>query len=113
MVANAEMSQVAPLLQLNDGQKDQVYNALYQAQVDTQDPNWIKANVGTNATDPMAILDAQAKAKEDALAKVLSPDQLATYHQQAQQQLQMQKSMMQKFAAPAAGAATTPAPVNP
>jgi len=101
-MASVQMDQLAPLLQLNDSQKDQVYSALAQEQIDTQDPNWIKANVPNGGTDPMAVMDAQAKAKEDALAKILTPDQLATYHQQAQSQLDMQKAMMQKFS-PASG----------
>jgi hypothetical protein len=108
-VASMEMNQVAPLLQLSDSQKDQVYSALYQVQQDSTDPNWIKANVST--TNPTAILDAQEKAKEDALAKILSPDQMTTYQQQAQSQLAMQKAMMQKFMPPTAGTSTAvPAP---
>jgi hypothetical protein len=107
--ASFEMNQMAPLLQLSDSQRDQVGTALYQVQLDTQDPAWIKNNVTTSPTNPLAILDAQAKAKEDALSKILSPDQLATYHQQAQSQLDMQKSMMQKFM-PATPAAPAPAP---
>jgi len=106
MVATAEMNQISPLLQLSDSQKDQVYSALYQVHLDTTDPAWIKNNL-SNPTDPTAILEAQAKAKEDALAKILSPDQLATYHQQVQSQLDMQKAMMQKFTLP------TPAPAAP
>jgi C-terminal processing protease CtpA/Prc len=86
---------------LNDAQKDQVYSALCQAQVNEQDPTWIKNNV-TNPTDPTAILDAQEKAKEDALSKVLTPDQLATFRQQMQSQLSMQKAMMQKMSPPTA-----------
>jgi len=68
MTATIEMNQVAPLLQLNDSQKDQVYSALAQVQVDSQDPGWIKNNVPNMSTDPAAILDAEAKAKEDALS---------------------------------------------
>ena len=56
----------------------------------------MSASPGSPA-NPIAFLDAQAKAKEDALAKILTPDQLATYHQQAQAQLDMQKSMMQNY----------------
>jgi hypothetical protein len=113
MTASVEMNQIAPLLQMSDSQKDQVYSALAQAQLDAQDPNWIKNNVPTSSSNPLAILDAEAKAKEAALSKILTPDQLAAYQQQAQSQLDMQKAMMQKFsptpgnapaAAPAAGA---------
>ena len=99
-MASVEMNQMAPLLQLNDSQKDQVYSALAQVQSDSQDPAWIKNNVPTSPANPLAILDAQAKAKEDALAKILTPDQLAAYHQQAQSQLDMQKAMMQKLMPP-------------
>jgi hypothetical protein len=120
MVATSEMNQVAPLLQLSDSQKDQVYSAFYQVQTDMQDPNWIKTNMAAGgATNPTAILDAQAKAKEDALSKILTPDQLATYHQQAQAQLDLQKSMMQKFSpatvtvAPAQAAPAPAPPTNP
>jgi hypothetical protein len=108
-MASMEMNQVAPLLQLTDAQKDQVGNALYQVQLDSQDPEWIKKNTPSSTGGPLQMLDIQAKAKEDALAKILTPDQLATYHQQAQSQLQLQKTMMQKFM-PAAASSTPPAP---
>lgn len=115
--ASFEMNQMAPLLQLSETQKDQVSTALYQVQLDTQDPNWIKNNAAVTAGNPTAILDAQAKAKEDALAKILTPDQLAQYHQQAQAQLDLQRSMMQKFmpqaANPPATSAAAPAPAPP
>jgi hypothetical protein len=111
-MASLEMNQMATSLNLSDVQKDQVGSALYQNQLNMQDPAWIKANLPSGGSDPLAIIDAQAKAKEDALAKVLTPDQLATYHQQAQAQLAMQKSIMQKFM-PATAPAAAPAPANP
>lgn len=126
MMASVELNQLSPLLQLTDAQKDQVYNALAQATLQTQDPNWIKANA--NAGNPSAFMDAQAKAKEDALAKILTPDQLATYKQQEQSQLDMQKAMLQKMssgggmnvlvapgvsgAAPVVAPAATPSPAS-
>ena len=127
-MATNEMNQISPLLQLSDSQKDQVYTALYQVQQNAQDPNWIKNNMTASPgspANPSAFLDAQAKAKEDALAKILTPDQLATYHQQAQAQLDMQKSMMQNFSngqvhsvftvtqSPASAPAPAPAPAAP
>jgi chromosome segregation ATPase len=99
-----EMDQLAPLLQLTDAQKDQVSTALYQAQTTTQDPNWIQAN-NANPSDPTAFMEAQAKAKADALSKVLTPDQMAIYNQQAQSELAAQKAMMQNFMKTGAGAA--------
>ena len=92
--ATFEMNQLAPLLQLTDSQKDQVFNALYQ--FDSNLPERMK----NNGSDPIANLEAQTKEKEDALAKILTPDQLATYHQQAQSQFDAQKAMMQKMVAP-------------
>jgi len=112
MAATVEVNQMSPLLQLSDSQKDQAYSALAQVQADMQDPNWIKANMSTRPTDPTAILDAQAKAKEDALAKILTPDQLATYHQQAQGQLDMQKAMMQKLTPQAGVSASVVVPAS-
>ena len=109
-MASVEMNQMATSLNLSETQKDQVGSALYQNQLNLQDPAWLKANMGSIGTDSLAIIDAQARAKEDALAKVLTPDQLALYHQQAQAQLAMQKSIMQKFM-PATG--TAPAPAKP
>jgi hypothetical protein len=54
-------------------------------------------------------LDAQEKAKEDALASILTPDQMTAYKQQQQSQLDMQKAMMKKFMP----AAPTPSPSSP
>ena len=106
-LATFEMNQVAPALQLSETQKDQVYAALYQIQVNPPKP---APASGANPADPASYLDAQAKAKEDALSKILTPDQLATYHQQTQSHLEMQKAMMQKFApAPSTAPATPPA----
>jgi hypothetical protein len=115
MVATMEMNPIAPMLQMSDTQKDQVYSALTQVQLDMQDPAWLKANVTNGAGNPMAVLDAQAKAKDDALAKILSPDQMATYRQQTAGQLALQKAMVQRFTpvtpAPTASApSSTPAP---
>ena len=110
-MASMELNQMAPGLQLSDSQKDQAYTALYQAQMDTQDPNWIKNNV--NPSDPSAIMDAQAAAKDAALAKILTPDQMATYRQQELSQLAMQKSMMQSLSPGGGSASVIVHPVAP
>ena len=112
-MASMQLNQMSPGLQLSDTQKDQVYTALYQAQMDAQDPNWIKNN-NSNPIDPSSMLDAQAAAKDAALAKILTPDQMATYRQQAQSQLNMQKSMMKSFMpSGSSGGAAPPASVPP
>jgi hypothetical protein len=107
------MNQVAPLLQLSETQKDQVESALYQVQLDSQDPTWIQKNVGNVGANPAAILDAQEKAKEDALATILTPDQMSAFKQQAQAQLSLQRAMMQKFMPAAGTPSPAPAAANP
>jgi len=77
--AAIQMNQVAPLLQLSDSQKDQVFSALYQVQVSAPDPATLITN--PNAT---SLITTQAQATQAALAKVLTPDQMALYQQEAQ-----------------------------
>ena len=95
--ASLEMNQVAPMLNLNENQKDQVESALYQVQIDSQDPKWLQQHSSSTPGDPTAYLDAEEKAKEDALTSLLTPDQMTAYKQQQQSQLDMQKAMMKKF----------------
>lgn len=90
--ATSSMNQIAPLLQLTDAQKDQVYSVLYQSQIDSQNG----MNAIHSSADYSSFLNTQAKAKEDALAKILTPDQMAIYHQQNQSQLQMIEASMQR-----------------
>lgn len=77
--ATTQVNQVAPLLQLSDSQKEQVFNALYQVQMSAPDP-------ATLLTNPNAasVMTAQAQATQAALAKVLSPTQMALYQQAGQ-----------------------------
>lgn len=121
--ASMEMNQVAPLLNLSESQKDQVESALYQLRIDSQDPKWIQQHSSSTPGDPTAYLDTQEKAKEDALASILTPDQMASYKQQQESQLDMQKAMLKKFmptggfpgastSTTGSAAATTPSP-NP
>ena len=77
--ATMQVNQVAPLLQLSESQKDQVFSALYQVQMTAPDPTSLMTN--PNAASVMA---AQAQATQDALAKILTPDQMALYQQQGQ-----------------------------
>jgi hypothetical protein len=77
--ATVQVNQMAPLLQLSDSQKDQVVSALYQVQLTAPDPTSLMTN--PNAA---SVIAAQAQATQAALAKVLTPDQMALYQQQAQ-----------------------------
>jgi len=79
MAATMQVDQMSPLLQLSDSQRDQVSQALYQVQASAPDPESLMAN--PNAA---AIVAAQAQATQDALAKVLTPDQMALYQQMGQ-----------------------------
>jgi hypothetical protein len=78
-----QVNQMAPLLQLSDAQKDQVFNTLYQIQTSAPDP-------GSLMTNPNAasVLTSQAQAVQAAMSKALTPDQLALYQQQAALQQQ-------------------------
>jgi hypothetical protein len=82
------MHEVGDLVHLSEAQKDQVYSALYQVVLDEK-------NTGYTPSNFESVMDAQAQAKEDALAKILTPDQLAIYTQQVQSRLQFQKAQMQ------------------
>jgi Spy/CpxP family protein refolding chaperone len=77
--ATVQVNQIAPLLQLTDAQKDQMFTALYQVQAAAPDPSTLMTN-----PDAASIVAAQAQATQAALAKVLTPDQLALYQQQGQ-----------------------------
>lgn len=76
--ATVQMNQVAPLLQLSDSQKDQVYTQLYQIQMAAPDPTSLMTN--PNAA---SVITRQAQVTQDALAKVLTPDQMTLYQQEA------------------------------
>lgn len=97
MIASYQMNQMGGALQLSDPQKDQVYTTLTQVQMNATDPKWIAENLGSATGDPMATLDKLEKIKEDQLAKILSPAQMDAFRQQAQSQLEMQRTMIQKF----------------
>jgi Spy/CpxP family protein refolding chaperone len=77
--ATTQVNQVAPLLQLSDSQKDQVFNALYQVQMSAPDPTSLITN--PNAA---TVITAQAQATQAALAKVLTPAQMTLYQQEGQ-----------------------------
>ena len=77
--ATIQIDQMMPLLQLTDAQKDQVYNSIYQAQLTAPDPTSLMGN--PNAA---SVMMAQAKATQDAMTKVLTPDQMTLFQQEAQ-----------------------------
>jgi hypothetical protein len=74
--ASTQVNSVAPLLQLNDSQRSQVFDALYQVQLNAPDPMSLITN-----PDAANVVQQQAAATQAALAKVLTPDQLALYQQ--------------------------------
>jgi len=77
--ATVQVNQIAPLLQLSDAQRDQVFQSVYQLQSSAPDPG----NLMTNP-NAAAVLTSQAQAMQAAMAKVLTPDQLSLYQQQLQ-----------------------------
>ncbi|MES2308585.1 MAG: hypothetical protein V4507_06960 [Verrucomicrobiota bacterium] len=100
MMATFETSQVSPLLGLNEQQKDQFYSAIYQAEEEMRNPEWIVKNTKAATTaskDPMDFLKIRDQVKLDAAAKVLTADQLDTYKKHLEEASALQKEMMQKF----------------
>jgi hypothetical protein len=94
-MATFEMNQVAPMLGLNEEQKDQFFNAIYQAEQTLQDPEWTKKNRTGDSKDPLSHLKLRQQAKKEAAAKVLTPEQLDTYSKQLQSEYEMQKAMIE------------------
>jgi hypothetical protein len=77
--ATTQMNQMAPLLQLNDSQKDQLVQQLYQVQMQVPDPGSLMTNPNASS-----IITTQAQATDAALAKVLNPQQMVLYQQAGQ-----------------------------
>ena len=88
--STVETNQLSGLLQLTDAQKDQVYSALYQLQISPS------TGPGHSLSDEEAYLDSQAQAKQEALTKILNPNQLSIYTKQVQNQLQLDKAEVEK-----------------
>jgi len=74
-----QVNSVSPLLQLNETQRQQMYDALYQVQMSAPDPNSLITN-----PNAVSVLTAQAQANNAALQKVLTADQWSLYQQQNQ-----------------------------
>jgi hypothetical protein len=81
--ATSQVNGVMPLLQLSDSQKEAAMQALYQVQMDSPDPQSLMGD-----PNPMAAITTQAQATQGVLAKVLTPDQMTLYQQEAQAQSQ-------------------------
>lgn len=86
-MATTQVDNVMPLLQLSDTQKEQAMDALYQVQMNAADPTTLAAS-----PDPMSAITAQAQSTQAVLTKVLTPDQMTLYQQEAQQTAQAMAS---------------------
>jgi len=75
----SQINSVAPLLQLTDAQRQQVYDSLYQTQMAAPDPMSLIGN-----PNAVAAVTAQAQATNAALQKTLTSDQWDLYQQQNQ-----------------------------
>jgi hypothetical protein len=85
--ATTQVNNVMPLLQLSDSQKQAAMDAIYQVQLNAPDPTSLITD-----PNPMAAITGQAQATQAVLNKVLSPDQMALYQQEAQAQAQAMAS---------------------
>ncbi len=100
MRANFEVSQIAPLMRLNEEQKDQFYGMIYQIEEKMQNPDWIKSNAINNSvpsTDPNFYINRRDELKLEAAEKILTPDQFQTYKTHLESAAALQKEMIEKF----------------
>jgi len=106
--ATAQIDGVMPLLQLSDSQKQQAMDALYQVQMQAPDPTSL-----ITSPDPMGALTAQAQSTQAVLSKVLTPDQMTLYSQEAQQTAQAMAAFRGGRGGPGGGNGGGGAPANP
>lgn len=98
MAANAELLQLQTTLGLNTEEQDKVYAVLYD-----QTLRQLKGDLGgvQVSSDPAAVMESMLDRKAQALAEVLTPDQITRYREQQQVQIKFLRNLVApKDAAP-------------
>jgi hypothetical protein len=91
MMANIELAQLQPVLQLDQAQQDKVYAALY-AQAEKQ---FSQAGNGlTPPTDAGKVIEQQFEDKKTALRSILTPQQFEAYEKHLNSQRDLIKAFM-------------------
>ena len=99
VAASAEMMQLQDSLGLTQQQQDNVFSALYQQSVDPV--SGLAANpVAAGINDPAAALQQAVDRKVEALRPILTSEQLKTYSDLQEKQIQMIQAIFPKGAAP-------------
>ena len=104
MLANIELAQLQPMLQLDQAQQDKVYAALY-AQAEKQVSQG--GNGMTPPTDVAKTLEQQFEDKKNALRAVLTPQQFEAYEKHLNSQRDLIKAFMPGEAKSGSGVSIT------
>jgi hypothetical protein len=106
VLASAEMMQLQGSLGLTQQQQDNVFSALYQQSVDPV--SGLAANpVAAGINDPVAALQQAVDRNVEALRPILTSEQLKTYSDLKEKQIQMIQAIFPKGAAPVPPTPTT------
>jgi Spy/CpxP family protein refolding chaperone len=99
VAASAEMMQLQGSLGLTQEQQDKVFSALYQQSVDPVS-GLVATQVEAAISDPAAALQQAFDRKVEALRPILTSEQLKTYRDLQEKQIQMIQAFFPKGAAP-------------
>jgi regulator of replication initiation timing len=93
MMANVELSQIGPLLQLDDAQKDKVFDALYNHSVQAAMRRGIEEGADISAT-----VDTILQQRLEAVRPILSEQQMAIYGKHLESQRRSMERMVSRGA---------------
>ena len=99
VAASAEMMQLQGSLGLTQEQQDNVFSALYQQSVDPVS-GLVATSMEATISDPAAALQQAFDRKVEALRPILTSEQLKTYRDLQEKQIQMIQAFFPKGAAP-------------
>lgn len=98
MMATVEMSQVAPLLGLDESQKDAFFQAMVGVEQELETPEGRKRYLPAGSeNDPLRYFKVRDAAKLEATKAVLDDDQWEAYKKHLDSQGEMQRSLMEAF----------------
>lgn len=96
VAANGELLQMQTTLGLTSVQQDQVYPILYEQTL----LQFKGEAAGEKAANPAEVMQALLDRKAQALAEVLTPEQLQNYRQQQERQIEFMKRIMTQIEPP-------------
>lgn len=97
-LASFELSQMTPILNLTDQQKDPFFQAIAAAQQSLLDPqNRKKFTPSHPSKDALRYAEIQNEAKLEAVKAILTPEQWEIYRGQLESRARQQQEMMKAF----------------